>query len=50
MLFLYPALIAEEADANNERVIFRLTSFSTATISDVCTVSDFTNNRYSILM
>lgn len=43
-------LSAEEADAGNERVVFRLSTLSTATISDVCTISDITGNRYSLLM
>lgn len=41
---------AEQADANNERVVFRLATFPQATSADVCTVTDYTALRYSILM
>ena len=48
--FFYFLSSAEEVDANNERVLIKLASLPQATLSETCTVTDFSNVPYSVLM
>jgi hypothetical protein len=50
LFHLFIFITAQQSDANNERVLFKLASFPQATGSEVCTVTDYTDVPYSVLM